>query len=500
MSAPALLFRVDASVAIGIGHAMRCLALAQAWQDAGGRAAFVMAETTASAEKRLLAESCDVVRISVQPGSVEDGRETIRIARTQKADWLVLDGYRFGADYQRSLTSAEFKVLFVDDYGHAEHYFADVVLNQNVSADETLYQSREPRTRLLLGTRYCLLRREFAAWREWNREIPKIGRRVLVTLGGGDQEDLTKRVIQALSLVKREDLEATVVLGGSSPDIDQLCSAAGLKKITPRTDVCNMAELMAKADVAISAAGSTCWELCLLGLPALLIDIAENQKEVARELGRRGCAIHLGSLEDVTAARIADSLESLVESQELRHALWQRSRELVDGGGARRVASILRCGSDLRLRPAGQGDVRMLWEWANDPAVREASFSEAFISWEEHARWFAEKMQSDRCLVLIAEDGSDDPIGQIRFDARSDGDAEVDLSIASGKRGRGLATELITLGVRQFLERRQGARVHAFVKPMNRASVNAFERAAFRRSGIEQVRGNEAIHLVYEEN
>jgi UDP-2,4-diacetamido-2,4,6-trideoxy-beta-L-altropyranose hydrolase len=496
-----LLMRADANVAIGTGHIMRCLALAQAWSDAGGRAVFVMAEATAAIERRLREESCDVVCPSARPGTEEDGRLTIRLARQHEADWVVVDGYQFGSDYQRNLKAAGFKVLFVDDYGHAQRYFADIVLNQNVGADEQLYRDREPYTQLLLGTRFCLLRREFEAWRDWKRDIPKAGRRVLVTMGGSDPENVTGRVIQALRLVQHRDLTATVVVGGSNPHFEALQRAACPKAITLLKGVSNMAELMAEADVAISAAGSTCWELCQLGLPALLIDVAENQKAVARELRRLGCAIHLGDLEDVTSAKIASQLEILLESQELRRTLSQRSREMVDGAGVQRVVSILCGGSGaLTLRPAREDDARMLWEWANDPEVRAASFSSAFIPWEAHVAWFAEKRRSDRCLILIAEDGEDIPIGQIRFDTGSDGEREVDLSIARVQRGQGLGSQLIRLGILWLSKKKSSARIHAFVRPENQASVKAFEKAEFKRTGIEQVRGNEAIHLVYEEN
>jgi UDP-2,4-diacetamido-2,4,6-trideoxy-beta-L-altropyranose hydrolase len=499
MSLGPLLIRADATSELGAGHVMRCLALAQAWRDAGGRALFAMAQAPPAIKQRLRAESCEVVYISAQPGSEEDGRETLRLAQEHKADWVAVDGYQFGSDYQRNLKAAGFKVFFVDDYGHSEHYYADVVLNQNVSADEKLYQNREAYTRLLMGTKYCLLRREFTAWREWERDIPKVGRRVLITMGGADPQNVTGRVMQGLGLVQRGDLEATIVVGGSNPHFEALQSAAGHKGIALSRDATNMAELMAKADIAISAAGSTCWELCLLGLPALSIDVADNQKAVARELDRRGCAIHLGNAEDVTVAKIASESEKLLGSQELRLTLSQRSRELVDGCGAQRVASILRGDGGLRLRPAREEDAPMLWEWANDPVVRTASFSPACIPWEDHVAWFAEKLRSKLCLMLIAEDG-DTPTGQIRFDSRPDGAFEVDVSIASAKRGQGFASELISLGVQWFLSKKRGARFHAFVRPENRASVRAFERADFKRNGIEQVRGNEAIHLVYEKN
>ncbi|MGP8093040.1 MAG: UDP-2,4-diacetamido-2,4,6-trideoxy-beta-L-altropyranose hydrolase [Candidatus Sulfotelmatobacter sp.] len=479
---------------------MRCLALAHAWQDAGGRAVFAMAESTPAIQDRLAAESCEVIAVSGGVGGRDDSLQTIALAREQQADWIVVDGYRFTTEYQRALKAAELKVLFVDDYGHAGQYLADLLLNQNVSAAAEMYADREPQTRLLLGPRYCLLRREFAAWQQWDREVLPIGRRVLVMMGGSDPGNLTARVMGALNLARVQDLEATVVAGGSNPHFEELEKAASQsgQKITVKRDVTNMAELMAAADAAISAAGSTCWELCLLGLPALLLDVADNQTAIARELDRGGCAIHVG---DRTAPveKIAHHLEQLLHSRELRQSLSQRSRELVDGKGARRVVSVLRGTQSLWLRRARPEDAPLLWQWANDPEARAASFSSDPIPWESHVAWFAGKLGHRKSLILIAEDEEATACGQIRFDG-TDGDWEVDVSIASAMRGRGLASELIGLGVRAIQKEDHVGRVHAFVKPANAASVRAFENANFKRKGTEKIRGNAAIHLVYEGN
>ena len=110
----------------------------------------------------------------------------------------MVDGYQFNADYQRALKAAGFRVLFLDDYGHATHYSADLVLNQNAYANEKMYAARESYTRLLLGTDYCLLRREFSSWRGWKREIAPIGTKILVTMGGSDPENFTTDVVEAL--------------------------------------------------------------------------------------------------------------------------------------------------------------------------------------------------------------------------------------------------------------------------------------------------------------
>jgi UDP-2,4-diacetamido-2,4,6-trideoxy-beta-L-altropyranose hydrolase len=496
MTAASLLIRADASIAMGTGHAMRCLALAQAWQDAGGRAVFAMAEATPAIQGRLVAERCEVVSISSAAGTVEDASQTIAIGRQQKAEWIVVDGYHFTAEYQRALKAAGFKILFLDDYGHAQHYSADLVLNQNVCAQAERYVDRELQTRLLLGPKYCLLRREFGAWRKWKREVSPVCRHVLVMMGGSDPENLTARVMQALPWAELEDVETTVVIGGSNPHFAMLQNLAARsgQKITLRRDVSNVAEPMAAADVAISAAGSTCWELCLLGIPALLVDVADNQSELARELDRRGCAVHMGD-RTVSVEKIAVQLKRLVGSRELRQSLSQGSRELVDGDGAMRVVSVLRGTEGMRLRRARADDIRLLWEWANDPEVRAASFSSAPIPWETHVAWFAEKVGQNRSLLFIAENEQGIAFGQIRFDLKG-GEAELNLSLAKEKRGIGLAVPLIEAGVREVLAGTECERVHAFVKPQNAASARAFEKAGFVRVGVEQVRENSAVHFI----
>jgi len=496
-----LLIRADANVAMGTGHVMRCLALAQAWQDVGGRATFAMAESTTSLDQRLRDEGLEVEHIAAEAGTTEDAEQTENIGRAKNADWTVVDGYQFGSAYQSAIKSAGFKLLFIDDYGHADHYSADLVLNQNVSAVADFYHKREAYTRLLLGPRYCLLRREFNRWREWRREIAPVGHRVLVTMGGSDPDNFTERAVKALSSIADDKLEATIIAGGSNAHSKLLERiVAGVeKKFDFQQNISNMAELMARADVAVSAAGTTCWEMCRLGLPALLVDLADNQTALARELDRRGCAIYLGDPKEVSVEKLAQQVERLRNAQESRHAMSMRCQKLVDGEGAKRVVSILR-GVGLRLRPAVEGDSRLLWEWANDPEVRAASFSTAPIPWETHVAWFNEKMHESGSRIWIAEDDAGTAFGQIRFDTRTDGDSEIDISIAKAWRGRGLSAEMVREAAALTVNTSFSRRLHAFVKPENTASARAFERSGFKRIGVEQIQGIPAIHFIYDGN
>ena len=146
-----LLIRADADARIGTGHVMRCLAVSQAWQGRGGKVVFSVVTWLRALETRLRKEGIDVIRPSAEPGSRDDARQTAELARQKGAEWVTVDGYHFTAEYHRILKTTCPFLLFLDDNGHASHYAADIVLNQNIYASEALYKSKEPYTRLMLG-------------------------------------------------------------------------------------------------------------------------------------------------------------------------------------------------------------------------------------------------------------------------------------------------------------------------------------------------------------
>lgn len=338
-----LLIRADASAHIGSGHVMRCLALAQAWQDAGGHAIFGIATQAPALEARLRTEGMELVHLATQPGSAEDARHTVDWARRTEASAVVADGYHFDAEYQRIIKDAGLRLLFIDDYGHADYYWADLVLNQNIHAHAELYANRAPYTQLLLGTRYVLLRREFLKWREWQREIPDVARKVLVTLGGSDPNNVTLKVIHALQQTQIDGLEAVVVVGGSNPHHEALKSAVRDSRVPIRlkSNVTNMPELMAWADVAVSAGGSTCWELAFMGLLNLVLILAENQQPIAEGLDDAEVAMNLGWYTSVSTSEITQAMVQLSKDSVTRSDMAQHGRELVNGGGSFRVITAL---------------------------------------------------------------------------------------------------------------------------------------------------------------
>ncbi|MDZ8065609.1 MAG: UDP-2,4-diacetamido-2,4,6-trideoxy-beta-L-altropyranose hydrolase [Nostoc sp. DedQUE08] len=491
-----LFIRVDASTQIGTGHVMRCLALAQAWQDAGGQVIFVMATEVPDLITRLKAERMEVIYLPIEIGSAEDAEEIAKMARHFDANWVVVDGYHFGAKYQEIIKESELKLLFIDDYGHAKQYHADIVLNQNIHACEGLYRNRQPYTKLLLGTSYSLLRREFWQWRGWQRSLPLIAKKLLVTLGGADPDNVTLKVIQGLQQVEIEGLEAVVVVGGSNPHYEQLRSASQESRFTIhlKRNVTDMSDLMSWADVAVTPGGSTCWELAFMGLPSVMVILADNQRAIAEKLEAMGVVVNLGWHENVSAVEIAAAVTQLLITAERREKMTRCSQELVDGQGSSRVLCYLK-DNFFQLRSVQQDDCRLLWEWSNAPEVRALSFSSKSILWENHVQWFKSKLINPNCIFYIAINNNNVPIGQIRYDIENY-EATVSMSIDPTFRNQGYGSSLIKLACKQIFSDYNITRINAYIKPSNHASVKAFSKAGFKSMGITTLQGNQAILLI----
>jgi UDP-2,4-diacetamido-2,4,6-trideoxy-beta-L-altropyranose hydrolase len=349
-----LLIRADASIAMGTGHVMRMIALGQAWQDKGGKVMFLCAEITPQLEQRIREEDFRIKRISAAPGSAADLEVTTaavsRNAKGGRSVAVVLDGYQFGSDFQLGVKKAGCRLMAVDDYGHADAYYADIVLNQNISAREGLYARSNSSVQLLLGPSFALLRREFADHRGWVRAIPNEAKKLLVTLGGADADNVTKKVLDA---VAGSGFEVKVVVGGSNPHLPELRQAAeaatrGETRVELVVNASDMRVLMQWADMAVASGGSTSWELAFTGLPSMFMILADNQEENARQLERQGCGLCLGKPSTCDVNRLRTTFHLLGGHRELRASFASRGQELVDGKGSERISKFL----DFRSNPA----------------------------------------------------------------------------------------------------------------------------------------------------
>ena len=153
----------------------------------------------------------------------------------------------------------------------------------------------------------------------------------------------------------------------------------------------------------------------------------------------------------------------------------------------------------LTVRPVGDEDCRLLWEWVNDPGVRQASFESHQIAWEEHVAWFRATRGDPRRVIFIILDDNRQPVGQVRFEPQdADGGAEIIISIAGDHRGRGVGAEALSVACEAYRPLGLAQRVMAYIKPENAASVRIFEKAGFTKIGTQPFRGHAAVWMIFE--
>jgi UDP-2,4-diacetamido-2,4,6-trideoxy-beta-L-altropyranose hydrolase len=500
-----LIICAEGGIQVGTGHVMRCLALAQSWKRAGCDVTFFVREGLAGIEERIRAEGISLETLPPETPPEDHGLSAeafVGPVLRSGSSLAVLDGYSFGAREQAALSDAGIRVMMVDDYGHATDYPVQWLLNQNAYAMPEMYTRTKVDTRLLLGSAYALLRDEFLPWMGWKRSITDRARRILITVGGSDPDNVSEQILDSFECLDHKDdhrdLEVVLVVGGGNPHWDALLAASQRCPVPVRLvrSVQDMPALMAWADVAIAGAGVTSYELCYMGLPALLLVVAENQRLIAERLAQLGIAVNAGKPREFSGEVLARELQALIESSERRRAMSHRARELVDGLGSERVRAAL-LDRELRLRLVRESDCRLLFEWADDPAARAASFHSAAILWDEHIRWFSERLQDPASVLYIGENAAGVPLGLVRFQIKGD-DAVLSVNVAPGFRGEGWGRELIGFSTRSLVRARSVRRINAFVKPDNQASVRLFEASGFRRAGKERVANQDALLFSWE--
>lgn len=341
-----LIIRVDGGASVGLGHLMRTIALAQGWQDQGGEVLFLCAEIPETLRKKLIIEGFSYKKINAAPGSDQDLQAScLKISEyARRFPVVVLDGYQFGAKFQKGLKKSGCRLLVLDDYGHAKFYYADWVLNQNIAARKELYLDRLRKTRLLLGTKFALLRREFLQYSKLKRTTAKIADKVLITFGGSDTKKFTQKIIETLAGLK---LQIRVVVGVGNPHLQDIKrTIKKSKSISTKFRIDynppSIPKIMSWADFAISAGGSTVWELAIMRLPSLILVTDKNQKESSIELIKRKLFYQIKISELKTISLLRKKIIRFAKNKKLRYKLSNQAKSIVDGKGAFRICCALK--------------------------------------------------------------------------------------------------------------------------------------------------------------
>lgn len=480
LKGPLLAIRADASHRIGTGHVMRCLALAQAWRDRGGRCAFLFHSLPEALAAKIASEGCDLHEIQSVGGSQGDAKETSALLKDLQPRCLLLDGYHLDATYQQNLQLSEpCRVACISDHGPGDYYEPDVVIHPNVHTSPE-YNSNEAgeRTMILAGSAYILIRRELR--RDNPGETHRNASRLLISMGGSDPGEDALAVAHSLIsggfIEEGNGLVARVILGPAYPE-----DGAMFKLCHPAIEIFHAPSAMDEhydwADTAICSPSTTAFEVLHWGIPTGLVLTAENQRGVFNALRRTNAITDLG---DQSSTVPTSSFEKLLRGED-RILQGQQSRRLIDGRGAERICDKLGFPS-LHLRPAREEDARDLWLWANDPRTRAASFNPAEIPWDHHLLWLEENLSSTAVLFLIME-SSLGKIGSVRFknDLGSSLESVISIVLAPEFQGMGLGPISISRAVELLLSQHPGQTIVAWIKPENTASIRSFTRAGFEK-------------------
>lgn len=337
MSDTTLIVRVDATETIGIGHLMRCLTLACEWRKRMGPVIFVSSCSSELMIEKIKAEGITIVETDMDRPFIDDLEEIRSVISKTNARWLVLDGYHFGREYHESITSLECRLLVMDDYHHLPDYHVDILVNPNINASQINYNCA-PGTIKLTGSEYVLLRNEFLKSPRKRQTTEKV-QNILITMGGADPDNLSEFILKSLNHIDRSKLNIRVLIGPGFEFLEKLKKTANDNRFAVELIVNpkSVSQQMLWADMAISSAGSTCWELAYLGLPSLLIVAAENQRMNAQAFAGEKAFLNLGSYRDQTEKTLAVTIEKFMDDVPTRELMFKRQQKLVDGRGAERI-------------------------------------------------------------------------------------------------------------------------------------------------------------------
>lgn len=348
-------FRADASLEIGTGHVMRCLTLACALRERGHDCLFISREHPGNLLKLISEQGFAVHALPVGSeldselahaqwlgtSQADDALACKGLLASWCPDWLVVDHYALDYRWEVSVRPVGCRVLVIDDLADRQHS-CDVLLDQTFGRSTAAYASKAPQgATLLCGAQYALLRSEFLAWRAYSLERRSSVRlkNVLISMGGVDKDNAAGKVLDALrSCPLPRDCKITVVMGRTAPWLPAVEEKSHQMPwpTLVKIDVCNMAEIMAESDLAIGAAGATIWERSCLGLPTIMMILADNQRYAARVLEEAEAARVLTLSEGLAASLVAE-ISHINACPDILSRLSSNSSMIVDGQGCQRV-------------------------------------------------------------------------------------------------------------------------------------------------------------------
>lgn len=480
-----LLIRADANRTIASGHIQRCLSIADAIVQRDVEVVFVSSEAEA---KQVLAGKkyqCIILENDYREKDNEIPL-LVELIQKEKADGILVDSYEITDDYLSQLAK-ECPLAYIATMKNIE-FSGKLLINYTQYSKQKYFEDKyyeiQKKGFLLQGERYVPLRSEF-------QNIPQRTRKrmekILITTGGSDPDnmvyDIVKECIEHKSM---QSMQYTIVVGNYFQHVDKLEELAKrCSKVELKCNVKNMSELMKTHDVAVSAGGTTLFELCACGLPTVSFAMADNQIPMTTYFEEKGIIPYAGD----ERKNKAEVIQKVVN----QFAYWMthidemdevsvKMRTLVDGLGAKRIAEkLVDMMSEEKLKEACEQDKDLLLEWANERQVREASFCSETITREQHEKWFQKVLNSDEIFQFIYYK-ENMPVGQIRLE-KEGANAIISYSIAKEYRGKGYGKKMVAMLEEEVKKNHpEILELQAFVKADNIASQKVFEGLGYEKN------------------
>lgn len=464
---------------------MRCFMLALAAQARGHTVEFVSAALTDALQARLSTAGVTIRHLTVPNTVPHQTTAHWRLLPQEKdaqatsqhlhgADWLVLDHYGLGGEWVQQIRAAhpELRILAMADLDE-EPLFADLLLD---------YAHTRPRPRqhpylaLMGGAKDALLHPDFSALRpqELARHHEPV-KKVLILPGMMDPGGLAPAALAALD--DWPDLAAEVIMSRDSQSLARVRDMLATRPQHRLTlDATDMAARMAQADLCIGAGGGTNWERCCLGLPSVVIPVAENQRPGVEALAEAGAILALdpGTLQHPDA--ISAGLGELIAK---RHRISEQATRLVDGMGANRVLSAM----EGQFRPVRAADAQLLFDWRSQPRIRQASLNSAPLVWAEHRAYIERIANGDPDgLWLIYSEGGED-MGHINARRQSGDIWHWSFYKGAEEAPKGAGRRMLAAFLHQMALRPDVCGISADVMAENTASVKLHEALGFAQTG-----------------
>ncbi len=462
-----LAIRADQSRLIGTGHVRRCLSLASALRRAGADVTLVTRRLDEALED--LGDDPDIaVRWLDTPGAggaigggvphaqwagvdwQRDAADTAAALTDFAPNWVIVDHYSFDARWQdRLATLLHTRIAAIDDLADRD-MAAELLIDHNWASDhKAKYQGRIGKAaRIAGGPRFALLGPSYRAPQPFavREKVGSIG----IFMGGVDAANMSAIAYAACRDVAKFSGPIEIVATSANPHLKALQSMAEADPdASVLIDLPDLAAFFARHDLQIGAGGGASWERCCIGVPAVLVAVAQNQMAVVPQLAALGIVAAPAA---PTAEAIGGAVAGLMGDKERRAAMSAAAQALVDGRGAERVALRL-CADRLDVRAAAMADADIMHRWRNHPATRAVSLTQGPIPYEDHVRWLKASLGNADRLLLMAHVGAID-VGVIRFDDLSTGEAEVSLYLDPALHGLGLGKRLLLKGEEAALRRR----------------------------------------------